>query len=162
MVSLWSLSESKSPQVSSTLLSILVNLNNAVVLMLSTRLLISKSSSPCTNPLVTVPRALIVIGITVTFMFHTLLNSLARFKYLFLFQFFLCDQLEQQSPQFGKVLFFLLIITRSGRLAEIRWSGFFFVVVVFSYHHHYYYYYYYHHHHPVFIFYLLSLLLLFI
>ena len=48
-----SLSDSKSPQVSRTLLRILADLNNAVVWMVSTRPLIFKSSSPCTNPLVT-------------------------------------------------------------------------------------------------------------
>ena len=47
MVFLWSLSDSKSPQVSRTLLSILADLNNAVVRMVSTRVFISKSSSPC-------------------------------------------------------------------------------------------------------------------
>ena len=46
MVSRWSVSDGKSPQVSRTLLSILVDLNNAVVCMVSTRSLISKSSSP--------------------------------------------------------------------------------------------------------------------
>ena len=55
--------------------------------MVSTRPLISKSSSPCTNPLVTVPSAPITIGITVTFMFHRFVNSLARFKYYLSFQF---------------------------------------------------------------------------
>ena len=44
MVFHWSLSDSKSPQVSRTLLSILAVLNNAVVWMVSTRPLISKSS----------------------------------------------------------------------------------------------------------------------
>ena len=61
-----------SPQVSRTLLSILVDLNNAVVWMVSTRPPISKSSSPCTSLLVTVPRTSITSGITVTFMFHSL------------------------------------------------------------------------------------------
>ena len=51
-----SLSDSKS-QVSRTLLSILADLNNAVVWIVSTSPVISKSSSPCTNLLVTVPRA---------------------------------------------------------------------------------------------------------
>ena len=75
-------------QVSSSL-SILADLNNAVVLMLSTRPLISKFSSICTNILVTVPRAPITIGITVTFMFHNLkTNSLARSRYLSFFSFF--------------------------------------------------------------------------
>ena len=68
----WSLSQSTSPQVSITLLSILANLNNAVVWMVSTLPVISKSSSLCTIPLVTVPRAPITIGIIVTFKFHSL------------------------------------------------------------------------------------------
>ena len=42
----WILRDSKFPQVSRTLLSILADLNNAVVFMVSTRLLISKSSNP--------------------------------------------------------------------------------------------------------------------
>ena len=42
-------------QVSRILLSILADLNNSVVWMVSARLLISKSSSPCTHPLVTIP-----------------------------------------------------------------------------------------------------------
>ena len=71
MVSHKSLSDSKSLQVSRTRLSILSDLNNAVVWIVSTHLLISKSSSPCTNLLVTVPRAPSRIGITVTFMFHS-------------------------------------------------------------------------------------------
>ena len=55
-VSWWSftgVSDSKSPQVSSTFLSILTNLNNAVVWIVSTCPVIS---SPCTNPLVTEPQ----------------------------------------------------------------------------------------------------------
>ena len=88
MVSHWNLSDSKSLQVSRTLLSILADLNNAVVWMVSTHPLISKSSCPCTNPLVTVPSALITIRITVTFMFHSFFSSQARFKYLFLFSLF--------------------------------------------------------------------------
>ena len=65
MVFHWNLSDSKSPQVSKTLLSILAVLNNAVVWMVST----SMPSSPFDNPLVTVPKAQITIGIIVTFMF---------------------------------------------------------------------------------------------
>ena len=77
MVSHWS--DSKSPQVSRTLLSILVDLHNSVVWMLSTCPLISKSSCPFTNPLGIVPRA--PFGIIVTLMFH-IFCSLARFRYL--------------------------------------------------------------------------------
>ena len=59
----------KSPR----LFFILADLNNAVVWIASHRQRISKSSSPCTNPLVTVPCTPIIIGITVTFMFHSFL-----------------------------------------------------------------------------------------
>ena len=38
--------------------------------MVSTRTLISMSSSPLNNPVVTVPKAPITIGIIVTFVFH--------------------------------------------------------------------------------------------
>ena len=85
MASHWSLSDNESPQVSRTLLSILTDLINAVVWMVSTRPVISKSSSPLNNPLVTVPRAPIIIGIIVTFMFYSSFNSLARSRYLFFF-----------------------------------------------------------------------------
>ena len=81
----WSLSNSKSPKVSRTLLSILAILNNVVVWMVSTRPRTFKSSSPFNNPLVTVPKAPITIGIIVTFMFLSFFNSLARSKYLSFF-----------------------------------------------------------------------------
>ena len=77
----WSLSDSKSPQVSRTLLSILAYLNNAVVWMVSTRPLIFNSSSTFISLLVTVPRVPITISITVTFMFYNFFSSLARFRY---------------------------------------------------------------------------------
>ena len=85
MVFHWSLSHSKSPQVSRTLLSILAVLNNAIVWMVSTRPPASKSSSPFSNPLVTVPNTPITIGIIVTFMLHNFFNSLARSRYLSFF-----------------------------------------------------------------------------
>ena len=74
-------------QVSRTLLSILADLNNAVVWIVSTRPVISKSSSPGINILVIVPRATITISITVTFMFQSFFNSLARSGYLSFFRF---------------------------------------------------------------------------
>ena len=61
------LSDSKSPLVARTLLSILAVLNNAVIWMISTRPQTSKSSSPFNNPLITLPKAPIAIGIIVTF-----------------------------------------------------------------------------------------------
>ena len=68
MVLHWSFSDSKSPQVSRALLSILAVLKNAVILMVSTRPPTSNSSRPFSNPLVTVPRAPITVGTIVTFM----------------------------------------------------------------------------------------------
>ena len=87
MVFHWSLSDSKSPQVSRTLLSILAVLNNIVIWMVSTRPPTSKSSSTFSNPLVTVPEAPITIGIIVTFMLHNFFNSLARLRYLSFFSY---------------------------------------------------------------------------
>ena len=81
----WSLSDSKSPQVSRTLFSILAVFNNTVVWMVSTRPPTSKSSSPFSNPLVTVPNAPITIGIIVTCMFHSFFTSIARSRYLSFF-----------------------------------------------------------------------------
>ena len=72
--------DNKYPQVSRTLLSILFDCYNAVVWLVSTRPLISKSSCPCTNTLETVPRALIIISIT--FMFPRVSNSLRRSRNL--------------------------------------------------------------------------------
>ena len=78
----WSLSDSKSPQVSRTLLSILSVLTNVVVWMVSTRPPAFNSSSSFSNPLVTVPNAPITIDIIFTGMFHSFFNSLARSRYL--------------------------------------------------------------------------------
>ena len=52
-------------------------------------------------------------------------SFLAKCWYLSLFSLFLvllCHQPGRQSPVFGRFSFFLLIIARSGRLAEFRWS----------------------------------------
>ena len=81
MVFHWSLSDSKSPQVSKTRLSILAVLSNTVVWIVSTHPPISKSSRPFNNPLVTVPNAPITIGTIVNFMFHGFFIFLARSRY---------------------------------------------------------------------------------
>ena len=67
----WSLNDSKSHQVSRTLLRILANFNNSLVWMVSTPVLISNSSHLCTYTLETVPSDPNKIGITVTFMSHS-------------------------------------------------------------------------------------------
>ena len=87
MVFLWNLSDSKSPQVPRTLLRFLTDLNNAIFWMVSTRPPICKSSSPCINPLVTVPRELFTVGITVTFMFPSFFISQTRSRYVSFFSF---------------------------------------------------------------------------
>ena len=141
-----SLSDSKSPKVSKTLFSILADLNNAVIWMVSTHPLISKSSSHFINPLVTVPRAPITIGINVFFVFYNFFiffisaflmvsaSNIPKYLYLgpskveifiILLPFF---QLYSVVSRYSKVhnltssLFFLLIIIKSGRLAETRRS----------------------------------------
>ena len=123
MVFLWSLRDSKSPQVSRTLLSILANLNNGVVWMVSTRPLISKSSSPFINSLVTVPRAPIAIGINLTFMLHSFFNSLKRSRHSSFFSLsfnFTLWSFGTAKSTILQVLFFLLISIRSSPLGEIR------------------------------------------
>ena len=126
MVFHWSLSGSKSPQVSRTLISILAVLNNDVVWMVSTRPPISNSPSPFNNPLVTVPKAPIPIGIIVTFMFHSFFNSLTRSRYLSFFSHsfsFIRWSAGTAKSTILQVLFsFLLIIIRCGLLVEIRRS----------------------------------------
>ena len=119
-----SLSDSKSPQVFRNLFSILAVLNNAVVWMVSTRLPTSKSSSPFSNPLFTVPNAPITTGIIVTCMFHSFFNSLARsstYRSFHILSVLFCGQPEQESRLFCKFSF-LLIIIKSGLLAGIRLS----------------------------------------
>ena len=125
MVFHWILSDSKSPQVSRTRLRILAVLSNAVVWIVSTRPLTSKSSRPFNNPLVTVPNAPITIGTIVTFMLHSFFNSLARSRYSSFFS--LSFRLILWSTGTAKstilqILFLLLIIMRSGLLAGIRLS----------------------------------------
>ena len=82
-----SLRDSKSPQVSRSLFSILAVLKNVVVRMVFTSPLIYKSSSLFSNPLVTVPNAPIMIGIIVTLL-YSLFNSRARWRYFFFFTLF--------------------------------------------------------------------------
>ena len=125
MVFHWSLSNSKSPQVSRTLLSILTVLNNAVVWLVSTRPPTSKSASFFNSPLVTVPNAPITISVIVTFMFHSFFQFPCKVEVLILlftfFQFYSVVSWDSKVDNFASSLF-LLITVRSGLLVEIRWS----------------------------------------
>ena len=91
--------------------------------MVSTHPLIYKSSNLYTKYLVTVPSGPITTGITVTFILHSFSvlcqvpGSYLSFPFLFVSP---SGQPERQSPLFGRISF-LLTITWSGRLAEIRW-----------------------------------------
>ena len=125
MVFHWSLSDNKSPQVSRTRLSILAVLSNAVIWIVSTRPLTSKSSRPFNNPFVTVPNAPITIDTIDTFMFHSFFNSLARSRYLSFFSLSLRSILWSAGTAKStilQILFLLLIMMRSVLLAGIRWS----------------------------------------
>ena len=161
MVFPWRLRDSKSPQVSRTLLSILAVFSNAVVWMVSTR--------PFNNPLVIVPKVLITIGIIVTFMFHSFFQFSSNVEVLIslftFFQFYSVVCRDSRVDSFADFLFvfFLLIIIRFGLRAEIRWSvciskshrslcvsfsrtgaGLCIYHLLAYYHYYYYYYYYYH------------------
>ena len=88
--------------------------------MVSTHPIISKSSSSCTKPLVTVPSAPITVGITVTLLFHSFSVILQGLRTYLSFNFLsvlLCGQTQRQSSLFGRFSFFLLTITTSDRLA---------------------------------------------
>ena len=124
MVFHWSLSDSKSPQVSMTHLRILAVHRNAVIWMVSTRPPTSKSSRPFNDPLVILPKVPITIGTILTFMFHSFFNSLARSRYLSFFSHsfrFILWSAGTAKSTILQILFFFFII-RSGLLAGIRWS----------------------------------------
>ena len=117
----------KSPQVSRTLFSILADLNNAVIWMVSTWPLISKSSNSFTKPLGIVPSGPVIIGITISFIFHSLFSSLARSMYLSLFLlsviFYSVVHWDAEvTCSVGFLFFFFLFLTisRSDRLSEIK------------------------------------------
>ena len=152
MVFHWSLSDSKSPQVSRTRLRILAVLSDVVVWIVSTCPPTSKSSRPFKNPLVTVPNAPITIGTIVTFMFHSLFNSLARSRYLSFFslscRFILWFTGTAKSTILQIIFFFFFCRLLWGL---VFWPGlgdpFVYqspIGVYASYYYYYYYYYYYH------------------
>ena len=119
-----SLNDSKSPQVSRTLLSILAVLNNVVVWMVYSCPPTSQSSSPFSNPLVTGSNTPITIGIIVTCMFHSFVNSLARSRYLSFFSHsfsFILWSAGTANRPFCKFSI-LFIIIRFGLQVEIKLS----------------------------------------
>ena len=99
--------------VSRTLLSILAVFKNAVVWMVSTRPPTSKSSRPFNNPLVTVPKAPITIGIIVTFIFHNFLKFFIKVEVLIslftFFQFHYVVSRDSKVDNFADFLFFFFV-----------------------------------------------------
>ena len=73
----------------------------------------------------TVSSGTITIGITVTLRFHSFISYLARSRYLsfffLFFQFYPAGSRNHKSTHWQDLIF-LLTVTRTGRLAEIRWS----------------------------------------
>ena len=125
MVFNWSLSDSKSLQVSGTRLRILTVLRNSVIWIVSNRPPSTRSSRPFNNPFVIVSKAPITIGTTVTFMFHSFFNSLERSRYLPFFAHsfrFIQWSARTAESTILQIIFILLIIIRSGLLVGIRWS----------------------------------------
>ena len=115
MGSHWSFSDSKSSQVSGTLLSILDVLLNGVLWKVSTRPQTSQSFSPFINPLFTVPKTPITIGIIVTSMLHISFQFPSKVEVLILlFTFFQFYFVVSQST--------ICHFSFSGLLAKIRWS----------------------------------------
>ena len=98
-----------SPRVYRTLFSILSDLNNAVVWMVSIRPPISNNFSSLFKFLKTVPSMLIRICITVNLTLHSFLSSLARSKHLSLFRLFwypLRGPPRRQSSRYDNFLIF--------------------------------------------------------
>ena len=125
MVSHWCLNNSKYPQVSGTLQSITANLNNAVIWMVSTPPLISKSSNPFVNFSLSVQSIPIIIRIPITFMFQSSFQFFSKVQlliFLFTFLFFTLWSARTANSTIWQILFFLSTIARSGHLSEIRWS----------------------------------------
>ena len=113
MVFHWSLSDSKSPQVSRTRLRIIAVLSNAVIWIVSTCPPTSKSSRPFNNPLVIVPKAPTTIGTIVTFIFHSFFNSLARSRFLFFFSHsfrFILWSAGTAKSTILQILFFVVVV----------------------------------------------------
>ena len=113
MVFHWSLSNSKAPQVSRTLLSILLDFNSAMVWMVSISFPLSLFSRSLGS------------NYTVTFMFYHFFCSLAKSKYLSVYS--LSFSLTQWLTEMAKstscqILFTWLINTGSGLLTGIVWT----------------------------------------
>ena len=103
----YNLSDSLSPLVFRTLLSILANLNNAVIQILPP---FSNCFNPLSKPLGTVPRTPTTLSITVIHMFHISFSSLAKSRYLLLYSFFSTFLLMSEWKRISSGYFIIIII----------------------------------------------------
>ena len=111
----WSFRDNTSPHVSRTLLSILTDLNNDVIWMVSILPPMPNSSSSFSKPLGSVQSAPSTIDIILTLIFHSFFSSLARSKYLstfFTFFIFLYDSLKRQNLLDSKFSSFFFITSQ--------------------------------------------------
>ena len=124
MVFHWNLSHNKSPQVSRTLLNILTVLTNAVIWMIFSRPPTSKSSSSFKNPLVVVPKSTNHYWYNRHFHVPQLFQISSKVEVLILFFLhsfsFILWSAGTAKFTILQILFFLLIIIRSGLQSEIR------------------------------------------
>ena len=108
-----------SSQVSRIFFSILADLNNTVVWIVTSRL-------PITNSLKIALIAPVTVKITITFMFHSFFSSLTRSKNFSVFPislvFTLLSARTVKSTNRPQVTFILLTVTWSSRLTRIWWS----------------------------------------
>ena len=115
----------KSPQLSRTLLIILSDLNHAAVWMVTTRPLISKSSSPRTN-LWWLNQdhqlQLVSPSFSCSTIFFQFSGKVEVLIFLFIFFQFYYVVNRDCKVHYSASPFFLLTVTRSGCLAEIKWS----------------------------------------
>ena len=121
----WNLSDRNSHHLPRTVLRILANLYNALVWMVSIFPLGYNFSSFSFKPFETVLSASITIGITVRFIFHTffvLWQSLSLIFRIFSPFITVLSAGTAKSTRLYVLFFFLLMITWSGFLAEIRRS----------------------------------------
>ena len=103
----WRLSDSKSPQVSRTLLSILPVFNSAAVWTVSARPPTSKSSNPFSNPLVNVPNTPITIGIIVAYKFHSFFQVEILVSLFTFFQFYSVVSRDSKVDNFADYICFV-------------------------------------------------------
>ena len=126
MVSHWSFGDSKSPQVSRTLLSIMTDLNNVLVKMVSSCSSYFQVFHSFYQSFMDCPSAPTTIGITVTFMLYSFISLVwsTNLSLFSLFLFSLRGLPGKQSPLFGRnspFFFFFFFFFCSLSLGLVVW-----------------------------------------